>query len=96
MKNLLKWFAISLLVAFVLTASLQPPARCAAKAMATATTCGSSVYGHTVSGEHSRELCPEDGKVMFISGDHVYSQGLDVCPLDGTPMINGHSTAGGD
>lgn len=94
MKNSTKWFAIALLVAFVLLVSLLPQTN-PAKAATARPTCGATVFGHTTGGGH-RETCPDNGKILFSSGDHVYSQGVDVCPLDGTPMINGHSLAGGD
>jgi hypothetical protein len=92
-KNSLKLFAIALLAAFVLLASLLPQAS-RAKAVTARPTCGATVFGHVTSGGH-HDTCPDDGKIVFLPGDHTTISGTDTCPVCGAPTTNGHSQAGG-
>jgi hypothetical protein len=67
---------------------------------AAATTCGASILGHTVGGDHVN--CSDDGVIIWNPGDHTCSvcffdpdTGGYKCPICGAPVIYGHVTAGG-
>lgn len=57
--------------------------------------CGMAVNGHTVGGNEPTEWCPSTDLPVFPVGSHTYSKQTTTCPIDQTPLIDGHTTMGG-
>ena len=75
-----------LLVAFVLLATVHQDS-----IAASAPGCGQLVYGHTQPGGQPTGQCADDGRPIFHAGDHIYSDTLDICPIDGAALVSGHA-----
>lgn len=91
----LKLFAISVLAAFVLLASISSPHTGRARAAASPVSCGVETDGHSIPGNSQSTYCPEDGKPIFPPDSHTFNPGqLDHCPYDGQPLTNGHTVPG--
>ena len=57
--------------------------------------CGPAVNGHTQAGGGPTEWCSQDDLPVFDQSAHVYPKGTTICPIDQTPLIAGHTQAGG-
>lgn len=75
-----------LLTAFVLLATVHQNS-----SAASASGCGQLVNGHAQPGGQPTAQCPDDGRPVFHPGDHIYSQTLDTCPIDGAVLVEGHA-----
>lgn len=75
-----------LLAAFVLLSTIHQDS-----IAASAPSCGQMVNGHTLQGGQPTVQCPDDGKLIFHTGDHMYSDIRDICPIDGETLTSGHA-----
>jgi len=58
-------------------------------------TCGTAVNGHTITGDEVTQWCSQDDLPVFPGSAHTYPKNTSICPIDQTPLIAGHTQAGG-